>query len=182
MKLVIDEKGYSFELPGMGFIRTPCNIDITRCNISLLISTLTKIGITSYKIIKSPEHDISTLPKNSKVIKADKTKNIVIHKVENSDSSIEIKKLMKQFTELKDFLTKKIVESTAIPPKLMKSHNKKISNKESPVVEELDNDEFIPEIILDDLEMSGSKIEEISMDDNILSDVDILRELKGGNK
>ena len=185
MNLIINDRGFSFDLPGMGTIRTPCKIDITRCNINIVISTLKQQGITSYKIVESPNHDdISTLPKNSKVIKSDKTKNVVIHKVESSDNSIELKKLTKQFNDLKELLIEKIVEVTAVPksPKDINIPTEKIKSKnKNPKVEELDDDEFVPEIILDDLELSGSKVEEVNMD-NILSDVDILRELKGGDR
>ncbi len=186
MKLIIKESGYSLELPGMGLIRTPCNVDITRCNINIVISTLIKNGVIKYSIVENPEESLTSLPKNTKVIKADKTKNVVVHKVENANNTIEFAKLSKRFTELQDFITKSfesVAKSTSLPPEYIERLRKE-DKKFNPKVEELivddSDDEFIPEINLDDLEMSGSKTEILDMDDNISSDVDILRELKGG--
>lgn len=173
MKLIIKEPGYSFVLPRMGIIRTPCKLNVDGCSISLIITTLKSQGITSYKLVEEPNIKKTILPEMSKVInkKVIKTET-VIQKVIINDLS-ELVKLNRRFKNLEEGLDN-------IQHKLDNTSN--LNKIKNPTIEELtdENIEFIPEISLDGMQMSKNNQEiQIDIDNDILANVDILRDLNG---
>jgi len=182
MKLIIEDHGFTFNLPKVGMIRTPCELEFSYGDISNIITTLKMVGISKYKIIEDIKHYEHSIPKNTKVIKAKKPDKVIIEKIKESDSnSIELTKLNKKFDKLLDGFNQLIEKG--IEKKKPFTKTVYINNK--PKIESIDEDDasFIPEIDLDGFEVSSSKSNEVYIEsDDILSSASILRDLKGGGK
>ncbi len=175
MRLIIKEAGCSLDLPRVGLIRTPCNIEISGVDINLVLSTIKMNGISKYQIIEDDNVSlIQTLPKTTRAIKANKT--IIIKEVINDKTnSIELTKLSNKVEQLIDnvyqLLDREIKSN-------INEHQKIPTN---PKVEKLDDNLFVPEINLDDMEIhSNINQTDIDVENDISSSADILRELKGG--
>jgi len=175
MELIIEDSGYTFKIPKIGTIRTPCRLEFSGVNINVIISTMKMVGISRYKIVEDNRKQIQSLPEHSRIIKAKKPEKVIVERVkENNSNSIELTKLNRKFDKLME-----LMEHGIEKPKV-KTKTVYINNK--PKIEDIDEDDtsFIPEIDLSGLEISSTKSNEISVDSDAISSADILRELKGG--
>jgi len=175
MRLIVKDPGCSFTLPRVGLVRTPCNIEISGVDINLVIVALKMNGLSKYQIVEDEKPQvIKTLPKNTKIAKAKKPEKVIVQRIKDGVSSKELSKLNRKFELLMDGMNK-LMEGGSIKPK--KSFSKTVST--GPKIESLDDDEFVPEISLDGMEISDTKSEEIYVESDISESADILRELKG---
>ena len=182
MKLIVEESGFSFNLPRVGMIRTPVELEIKESDINIIISTLKMIGISKYKIIGDDNLYIHALPKNIRNIKAKKPEKVIIERVkENTGDSIELAKLSKKFDQMMISI-QELTEKGILKPKQI---TKTVYVGEDTKVEKITNDadeEFVPEISLDGFEISSGTSNEIDIESDAANSADILRELKEGNE
>jgi len=149
IKLIIKQKGYTINIPGLPEVRTPTEMDITKKDVTIIIAELRKNGISDFEIV-SVTNDI---PKKQKQTKPNK-------KVKKDSNDIN-----KRFDKLEELIVKSLDSNVM---------EKSVKRKSSDDEEELD---FIPEINTDNLssEIStkSTKIEDVS------ESVNQLRKMKG---
>ena len=126
--LKIKDKGLFVEIPGALPTRTPAEIDISRCNLSIVDAYLRKNGIKNYQIMASTSDEIK-IPKPQKI----------------PDASLDQKVINKRFSQLEDLVAKlienqlvdKSPNSEQITNKLDKLENlaQKLLEKEPKVIE-----------------------------------------------
>ena len=97
--LKIRERGLYLEIPGLIPTRTPADIDITKCNLTLISAYLRKNGIKNYEIVSVSED------KHKETIMTSSTPDV-------KDSSINQKVLNQRFTRLEK-LVQSLVEKEA---------------------------------------------------------------------
>jgi len=195
MRLIIKERGHVLEIPGFSTIRTPCRINVDSMDLQILISHLKKIGVSNYQIEEN--HEVGELVKRrpiltkvARVIKAIKNEpEIIIQRVDDVGTKIEIDKMSKKIDDLQNMIT----QLMGVPKHMLgKDDNTKPYKKQpsmpipknvykSQVVEELGDEDFIPEISFDDMDYSkGSNESEIvEIDDNLSDELDGLSNLRG---
>lgn len=130
IKLTIREKGYNINIPGVGQVRTPCKINITKKDVNLILTELRKLGIENFSI----------------------TYNVEVDKKDRQETSI--KKIVKEFKENKSTdLTEIQLSLNKIEKLLSKIANKNvevigdsITYKEKIKLHDEDEDMFIPMI------------------------------------
>jgi len=154
--LKIKDKGFYISIPGIPATRTPVDLDITKCDLSLVLSYLRSNGIkdfaiisrsgTEEKIYKSSDfikkdEDKTDLPKNVEK-RLDRLEGMISRLLNKSDTNDNIKNKL-------DFLEVLIKN---IPKAEQNIKNINFSRNE-PEIEELDI--FIPEIDTKGLVMRG---------------------------
>ncbi len=186
IKLIIKEKGRFVEIPGVSSFRTPAKVDVTKVKLSILIQSLHSCGINNYELVSTDkkgeviytEEDFS-LPEKKKTDskmdnRLDKLEGLLLklvssgsgHKVDSSEQ------ITKRLNKIEGMIRKgqKIVYHE-IP-------------EGSPIVEELE-DQFIPEIDVSEMEISGKVTEVIDKksEKEINDSADLLSNLtKNGGK
>lgn len=178
--LKIKQKGLYIEIPGTLPSRSPVDVDITKCNLSIVDAYLRKNGIIDYQISSSSDEkrEIQKVPKMA-------------------DSSINQKVINKRFSNLERMMEQLIEKQQAIPSKNreqitdkldnLESLSKKILSKdkqfinkkvihtkvkrfeEEPEIEELD-DTFIPEIDTSKMKMKGGSKKTVKQDKHDIDD------------
>ncbi len=179
IKLIIKEKGRFVEIPGVSSFRTPAEVDVTKVKLSILIQSLHSCGINNYELISTN--------KKGEVIYTEEDFNLPEKK---QDSKID-----SRLDKLEGLLLKlvsrgsgqKVASSEQITKRLNKIEGmirkgQKIVYHEiphgSPKVEELE-DQFIPEIDVSEMEISGKVTEVIDKksEKEIIDSADLLSNL-----
>ena len=194
--LKIKDKGLFVDIPGALPTRTPAEIDISKCNLSLVDTYLRKMGITNYQILSAPKEKVIPKPSNM------------------PDGSIDQKTLNKRFTKLEEMVAKLLSEKQEdksenseqitdklnkleiLATKLLEKEPKVIERvvtksvatktektrkiKKEPEIEELDNETFIPDIDISNMKMKGASKKTIKQDSVDLDDsADLLSRIMG---
>jgi hypothetical protein len=177
--LKVTQRGHLVDIPGLSRFRTPAEINISNCSIDLVRACLKNQGIETYEIFTKDD---------PKIVK-DEKKNL------KKNVSIDIEKRLSKIEKLIESLNKKDSEKN-IPEEQIKNKllileelSKKILERENireivytstkePIVEDLDEEVFIPEIDISDLEMKGSSGETIATRDDVDEAVNALSQLK----
>ncbi len=189
--LKIKQKGMYVEIPGTLPARSPVDVDITKCNISIVDAYLRKTGITNYEIISG-----------------DNKKQIVPKPPKMADASIDQKVMNKRFSNLEKLMVQLLEKQQAIPSKnpeqitdkldklellskkILKKEPKVIERKvqtktkvkrvdKEPEIEELD-DMFIPGIDTSKMKMKGGSKKTIKQDKHDIDDsADLLSRIMG---
>lgn len=170
--LKITEKGHFIEIPGMAPFRTPVEANISHVSINLVVSKLQAQGIKKFEIISDTKGKETVLtqkdfnvenksPKKKKnedyekrfnklealvtrlLVKQESDKNPNQEQITNKLSSIE--KLLKKQT------TTKVIHVTE------ETKKDKKKKKKTPVVEEMLEDTFIPEINVEGMKIQGGE-------------------------
>jgi len=165
--LRIKEKGFYVSFSGVPPTRTPADLDITKCDINIVLSYLRSTGIKDFYIISKNQFDEEKIIKSKDILNiAKKEKQPSDNKgVEKRLSNLEnmIEKLLTKDNGMsKDHIKNKLDFLEVLIKKLNISEqnieSKSIVKKE-PEIEELDV--FIPEIDISSLSMKGSSTENI---------------------
>lgn len=192
--LKIKDKGFYISIPGLPSTRTPVDLDITKCDLSLVLSYLRSNGIKDFTIVsKSGSEEkiyksTDFLKKDKEETKSDLSKNVekrldrlegMISRLLNKSENISNDKIKNKLDFL-EVLIKNI-------PKTEQNIQNTNSSKNEPEIEELEI--FIPEIDTKGLMMKGDfkedKIEKST--DDLEDSVDLLSKLlnkgnSGGKK
>jgi hypothetical protein len=189
--LKIKQKGLYIEIPGTLPARSPVDVDITKCNISIVDVYLRKNGITNYEIISG-----------------DNKKQIVPKPEKMADASIDQKVMNKRFSNLEKLMVQLLEKQQAIPSKnpeqitdkldKLELLSKKILKKEpkviertvqtktkvkrvdkEPEIEELE-DTFIPAIDTSKMKMKSGSKKTVKQDKHDIDDsADLLSRIMG---
>jgi hypothetical protein len=165
--LKIKDRGLYLEIPGLSPIRTPVEVDITKCNLSMISVYLRKQGITDYEIYsrsdithEKTEINIDNVEENN--IK-DRSIEKRFSKLENMIGQI-LKNKRDEGTANSEQITNKLekIEKLALKlldkdPLIIQSDRavKTIEKPKDPKIEEL-NDTFIPSIDTSKMKIRGS--------------------------
>jgi hypothetical protein len=189
--LKIKQRGMYVEMPGTLPARSPVDVDITKCNISIVDVYLRKNGITNYEIISG-----------------DNKKQIVPKPEKMADASIDQKVMNKRFSNLEKLMVQLLEKQQAIPSKnpeqitdkldKLELLSKKILKKEpkviertvqtktkvkrvdkEPEIEELE-DTFIPAIDTSKMKMKSGSKKTVKQDKHDIDDsADLLSRIMG---
>ena len=186
--MTIRERGRYVEIPGLPAFRTPATIDVTKVNLSTLIKALHSCGINNYELVSGDEKGSVTYLGKDPITKLPE-KKIPDTKLDNRLDKME--SLLLKLISNKSGQT--VASSEQITNRLnnierMLKKGQKVVYKESvdgsPVVEELD-DQYIPEIDIGEMQISGKSTEivEKTLKKDIDDAVDLLSSLtKNGGK
>jgi len=165
--LRIREKGFYVSFPGVPPTRTPADLDITKCDINIVLSYLRSTGIKDFHIISKNQLEGERIIKSKDIINISKKEKQPSNnkEVENRLSNLEnmIGKLLTKDNGIsKDHIKNKLDFLEVLIKNLNISEqnidDKPIVKKE-PEIEELDT--FIPEIDISNLSMKGNSTENI---------------------
>jgi len=182
IKLIIKEKGMYIDIPGLSPFRTPAEVDVTKVKLSLLIQSLHSCGIVNYEIISTDkkgqriytEEDFQIPEKKQKDTelndRLDRVENLLLKLVSGGPS---------QKTNNSEQITNRLNRIEMMIRKGQKIIYHKDEINDSPRIEELDNDQFIPDINVIDMEISGNTTEVVAKksDKEIDDAVDLLTNL-----
>ena len=165
--LRIKEKGFYVSFSGVPPTRTPADLDITKCDINIVLSYLRSTGIKDFHIISKNQLEGERIIKSKDIINISKKEKQPSNnkEVENRLSNLEnmIGKLLTKDNGIsKDHIKNKLDFLEVLIKNLNISEqnidDKPIVKKE-PEIEELDT--FIPEIDISNLSMKGNSTENI---------------------
>jgi len=150
--LVIDKPGLVINLPGKKSVRTPTKIDITGADINPILVYLKQYGVTQYKIIHVDKPPVKVKPKGIK-----------------SKPGLDLDPIYARFDGIEKLLSK-LLNREVSPEQIIK-----YVGKEEPTIEEIDlPDDFIPEIQVDNLKVSGSSVK-TTEGDEVEENVELLK-------
>ena len=168
IKLRVKEKGHMVHIPGAAPFRTPAKIDITNMKLSLVVTILNNNGISDFEITSTEDKERIVYTKKDFEL----TKQLEEPKQDLSEINDRFNKIEKMLYALSKKDSKKNIPEEQITNKLnaLEELSKRILEKESvreivytstkdrdgsPIVEELDEDTFVPEIDISDMELKG---------------------------
>lgn len=187
--LRVRDSGFVVELPGIASFRSPAKVDITNIKLAHVITVLRNLGVQDYEIISREGEKEKILTKKDfekakKKQKQDLSKiNERFNKIEKLLYTLAKKESKKNIPE--EQITNKLNALEELSKKILEKENVReiiySSGKEmkTPVIEELDEDTFIPNIDLSEMELKGSSSEKIGEVDGAEEAADLLSRLKG---
>ena len=180
--LKIKDKGLFLDIPGVSPTRTPAEIDISKCDLSLVTSYLRKNGINDYQIFS-----VTHIEKKTKEVKEIKDPTFDKKDISKRFTRLEkmVEKLIKKDqgndTSNKEQITNKLQVLEELTRQLLRQPQNSttiIESKEEPDIEELDK-KFIPDINVSKMKLKG-KAKTIKQDKMDLDDsVDLLSRIIG---
>jgi len=178
IKLTIREKGRYVEIPGIAAFRTPAKVDVTKVKLSLLIQSLHSCGVNNYELVSSDSKGKTIYTEEDFKLPEKKEKD---SKIDNRLDRMEtlLLKLLSKGTGKKVNSSEQITNRLNRIEHLLKKGSQVIRvTGDAPVIEELD-DQYIPEIDVSDMTISGRTIDVIDKtDEQGISDaVDLLSDL-----
>ena len=188
IKLTIRERGRFVEIPGLAAFRTPATVDVTRIKLSILIQSLHKCGINNYELISEDEKGKTVYLGKDPITKLPE-KNKEDSQISNRLDRLEglLLKLVSNGTGQKVASSEQITNRLSRIERMLKTGQKVVYREKSgdtPIVEELD-DQFIPEIDISDMQISGKTTDVLDKKDkkHVEDAVDLLSSLtKNGGK
>lgn len=178
--LKIKDKGIFLQIPGMPSVRCPAEIDITKYDLSVIMTSLRKSGVKDFQIVSSSKQKEKTVvtksiknrsnpkPSNNLDDRFSRLEQMINQLLEKDGSNITQKE--------EQTINKTILEDLKIENKEIKVRPKKkpvIKRKDEPEVEELD-DFFIPSVDISNLKLKGGVDKTIKQDVDIDNNVDLL--------
>lgn len=194
--LKILKKGLYIEIPGTLPTRTPAEIDISKCNLSVVDAYLRQSGIKNYQILSAvtDEEHTPQLPSmedssiNQRVInrRFSNLENIVGKLLEKQKdakktNSEQITNKLNNLEELTKKILEKDLDVTEKKSQISARHPMLKIGKiiDEPQIEELD-DKFIPNIDVSNMKMKGKSKKTIKQDKMDIDDnVDLLSRIMG---
>lgn len=191
IKLNVKERGHVVTIPGITPFRTPAKVDITKLRMPLVIATLNNLGINNYEIVASQgeerkvftKKDFETKPKrkeqdlskiNERFNKLENMMYALLSKKQSNNFSSE-EQITNKLRELEQ-LSKKILEKEAVKEIVYTSSEE----RKGPIIEELDDEKYIPDIDLTELELKGgTSSKKIGDVEGAEEAADMLSRLKG---
>jgi hypothetical protein len=188
----VKDRGHMVMIPGLAQFRTPAQIDISHVKIRLVISSLYNSGITDFEIVaKEDKHEVVYTKDDFELPKKDNKTEPNLDKIDKRFNKIErmLQKLVKKADGNKNLpgeqitnklnaleeLSKRILEKESVREIVYTSTTEK---SKSPIVEDLDEELYIPEIDIDDMELMGSVSEKIGEVEDVEEAADVLSRLK----
>lgn len=188
IKLIIKEKGMYIDIPGLTSFRTPAEVDVTKVKLSLLIQSLHSCGVINYEIVSTDKKGQQSYTGADFQIPEKKQKD---DELNNRLDRVEtlLLKLVSGGTSQKTNNSEQITNRLNRIEKMIRKGHKITYHEpevgDSPRIEELDNDRFIPEINVSKMEISGKTTEVVEKKSSKEIDeaVDLLSNLtKNGGK
>lgn len=190
--LIIKEKGHMINIPGIAPFRTPAKIDVSHVKLNLILGSLKNVGINDYEIVaKEDKEEITYTKEDFELPKKTGESSAELNKINERFNRIEgiLKNLLKKSSSEKtsseeqitnklndlEELSKRILEKEAVREIVYTSSKEK---SKRPVVEDLDDELYIPNIYIDDMELKGSASEKIGEVDDAEEAADMLSRLK----
>jgi len=190
IKLNVKEKGHILHIPGNAPFRTPAKVDITHMNLSMVITILNNNGITDFEITSTDgdekrvytkkDFEIGKEPPKQDLSKIDERFNkiekmlydLAKKKSKKSDPQEQITNKLNALEEL----SKRILERERVKEIVYTS--KYDGDSKKPIIEELDEDTFVPEVDISKMELKGSSSEKIGEIEGAEEAADMLSRLK----
>lgn len=184
--LKIKEKGHLIDIPGMLPVRTPVEMNINKCKVDLVITSLRRQGIKNYEITEIdnvPTKKVKPEQSPKMVVKEDKSYR---HEINKKFSNLEkmISELVINRTgntnENKEQITDKLETLELLTRQLLDKQlgemlEEKLT-KDEPEIEELEK--FIPDVDIKGMEIKGKTTKiTIQQDEVDQDDVDLLSRL-----
>lgn len=187
--LKIRDKGLYIEIPGALPTRTPADINISKCNISVVEAHLRKNGISNYQIVSVSNKPIIT---KSPTIKDSSINQKIINQRFSNLERMMAQLLEKQQAislQKREQITDKLDKLESLSKKILKQEPRiieKIDNKSEkkgtkiePKIEELDP-EFIPSINISKMKIKGKTKKTVKQDKHNIDDsADLLSRIMG---
>ena len=183
IKLTIRERGRYVEIPGLAAFRTPAKVDVTRVKLSLLIQALHACGVNNYELVSEGGQQFTK--DDFKEAKTDKEDPQISNRLDRLEGLLL--KLVSNGTGQKVASSEQITNRLSRIERMLKTGQKVVYREkvgDTPIVEELD-DQFIPEIDISDMQISGKTTEVLDKKDkkHVEDAVDLLSSLtKNGGK
>ena len=188
IKLIIREKGRYVEIPGLAAFRSPATLNVTKVKLSVLIQALHSCGINNYELVSEDEKGSTVYVGKDPITKLPEKKQKDPELSNRLDRMEDLLlKLISGGTGQKVASSEQITDRLSRIERMLKKGSKVIykeGNKDTPIVEELD-DQFIPEIDISDMQISGKTTEVLDKKDkkHVEDAVDLLSSLtKNGGK
>jgi hypothetical protein len=167
--LKIKDKGLYVSIPGLNPARTPTELDITKCDLSLVLSYLRSNGIKDFTIVSKSQSGEKVLKSRDLVInkKKEKTDTNNLEKRLDRLEDMLSKVLVNKQTDSNDKIKNKLDFLEVLIKNLKNSEQidiQKPSFKKEPDIEELDG--FIPEIDIKGMSMKGDFKEDVIEQNN----------------
>ena len=175
-------------IPGLSAFRTPAKVDVTKINLSILIQALHSFGINNYEFISEDEKGKTVYVGKDPITKLPEKKQKEPELGNRLDRMEDLLlKLVSNGTGQKVTSSEQITNRLSRIERMLKKGSKiiyKSGSKDTPIVEELD-DQFIPEIDISDMQISGKTTDVLDKKDkkHVEDAVDLLSSLtKNGGK
>ena len=187
--LKIKDKGLYIEIPGLLPTRTPAEIDISKCDLSLVSAHLRKNGITNYEILSAAELEKISQPTAPNIKAASMDQKLInkrFSRLENMMQQLIEKGLGNEDTNSEQ-ITNKLDKLEGIANKILKKKpvtqvidkTGKTKKTDEPEIEELE-DKFIPSINTSNMKMKGGSKKSVKKETMDLDDsVDLLSRIMG---
>jgi hypothetical protein len=191
--LLIKEKGYLIEIPGLAPFRTPANVDISRVDIRLVIGHLKVNGVQNYKIIAEDQKgatevytakDFSTVSKKKKVDPYKKEIDSRFNKLEKMLSEL-LEKETRNDSKKEEQITEKLNELEQLSKEILKKKPEKVIYKDTKgQTWEKDEDEevarFIPEVEIENMKLTSTPVKSVKQEkEELVEKADALSEFLG---
>ena len=193
--LKIRDKGMYVHIPGTLPTHTPADIDVSKCNLSLVYTYLRQMGIKKFEIVSSGENKIIKAPDmkdssidqkviNQRFSKLERMMEMLLQQKteDKTENSEQITKKLNQLETLAKKLLEKeptVVEKQAAPRRSGSVVKSRVKKKAEPQIEEID-DTFIPEIDVSGMKMKGASKQTVKRDEMDIDDsVDLLSRIMG---
>jgi len=165
-ELIIKQKGLFLRLTGITPFRTPAKVDISRLNMTLLLSELNINSVIDFQIISNSKEE----KKKEKTV-PELLENLKSNSKEIKKNDINVKK---ELNEIKSLLKNLLDKPSTVTEKIIYESSDKIESKKYKRKKKI-SDDFIPTVNIDHLEMKkGSEINTIKSDIDISDNVDLL--------
>lgn len=190
IKLNVKQKGHLLSIPGVAPFRTPAKVDITKLRLNMVISVLHNAGIDNYEIIsKQGSNEIIYTKKDFETKKEKKTDDLDkiddrFNKLErmllqlvrkpHSIKGISEEQITNRLNTLEE-LSQRILEKEIVREIVYTSSQK---DGETPLIEELGEDTFIPSIDISDMELKGTSSKTVGTIDDVDEAANALSQLK----
>jgi hypothetical protein len=166
LKLVIKEKGKYIQIPGIAPFRTPASVRINKTNLPIVLQVLHKCSVNDFEIVSddNPEVTVETQPIKHK---KDSEINDRLDKLESLLTTLVSKNLGQKSNN-----SEQITNRLGRIERMLNSGGKVVHEDMGigkPRIEEME-DQYIPEIDLSDMKLSGKSIEVVDKKSN--KDVD----------
>jgi len=188
IKLIIKEKGRYVNIPGIPEFRSPAKVDVTKIKLSLLIPSLHSCGIVNYELV-STDNKGQTVYSGEELQPPEKKQkdNELNNRLDRVESLLL--KLVSDESSHKGNSSEQITNRLNRIERMIRKGQKivyhEVSSDKSPKIEELDDDKFIPEIDVSEMQLSGKTTVVVGekSDEDVNDAVDLLSSLtKNGGK
>lgn len=190
--LVVKEKGHMVNIPGIAPFRTPAKIDVSHTKLNLIIGALNNVGVKDYEIVvKEDKEEVVYTKEDFELPKKTAKSSQALDKINERFNKIEsiLKNLLKNSSSKKtsseeqitnklnalEELSKRILEKESVQ-EIVYTSSKDKTNR--PLIEDLDDDLYVPNIYIDDMELKGSASKTIGEVDDAEEAADMLSRLK----